>query len=82
MCNFYKKINKFFKEIFVLIFLVGAFGIAFGIIYSLYLYIFNDTTINSSDDTFIIEYIFICIGSFLVGFLALDGNIKTIKIRK
>jgi len=58
MCNFYKKINKFFKEIFVLIFLVGAFGIAFGIIYSLYLYIFNDTTINSSDDTFIIEYIF------------------------
>ena len=82
MCNFYKKINKFFKEIFVLIFLVGAFSIAFGIIYSLYLYIFNDITINSSNDTFIIEYIFICVGSFLVGFLALDGNIKNIKIRK
>lgn len=82
MCNFYKRMNEFFKEIFVLIFLVGAFGIAFRILYGLYLSIFNNTAINSSDDTFIIEYIFICVGSFLVGFFALDGHIKNIKIRK
>lgn len=78
MCNFYKKMNGFFKEIFVLIFLVGVFGAVFGILYSLYELIFNNTT-NPSDSTFIIQYIFMCLVSILVGIVSINGDIKNIK---
>ena len=74
MCNFYKKMNGFFKEIFVLIFLVGVFGAVFGILYSLY-----DNRTNPGDSTFIIQYIFMCLVSILVGIVSINGDIKNIK---
>jgi len=70
--------NGFFKEIFVLIFLVGVFGAVFGILYSLYELIFNNRT-NPSDSTFIIQYIFMCLVSILVGIVSINGDIKNIK---
>jgi len=70
--------NGFFKEIFVLIFLVGVFGAVFGILYSLYELIFNNRT-NHGDSTFIIQYIFMCLVSILVGIVSINGDIKNIR---
>lgn len=75
MCNFYKTMNKFFKEIFMLIFLGGILGITFGILYILYEFIFNGVT-SIGDVSFIVGYLLICITAIFVGSNVNDEIIK------
>lgn len=77
MYKFYKTTNEIFKSFFLLLFVVGILGLAYGFLYLIYTFFTDSFTIfDTKNNLFIFEYMLVCVVSITSGVTGADLNLK------
>ncbi|WP_321313652.1 hypothetical protein [Halarcobacter sp.] len=73
-CKFYKTMNEYFKEFYILITVSSALALIIGFFYFLYIVAFENYVKSSSDVSFALIYLVFCLISIGVGVGIIDKD--------